>query len=45
MAHRPEFDKEMAGAFRVRFRVNSEIIFATEGCAPTASPERRASRR
>lgn len=31
MAHKFEIYKDKAGEFRVRFKYNSEIIFATEG--------------
>lgn len=31
MAHKFEIYKDKAGEFRVRFKYNSEVIFATEG--------------
>lgn len=33
MAHKFEIYKDKAGEFRVRFKYNSEVIFATEGYA------------
>ena len=33
MAHKFEIYKDKAGEFRVRFKYNSEIMFATEGYA------------
>ena len=33
MAHKFEIYKDKAGEFRVRFKYNSETIFATEGYA------------
>lgn len=37
MAHKFEIYKDKVGEFRVRFKYNSEIIFATEGYASKAS--------
>lgn len=37
MAHKFEIYKDKAGEFRVRFKYNSEVIFATEGYASKAS--------
>jgi uncharacterized protein YegP (UPF0339 family) len=37
MAHKFEVYKDKAGEFRVRFKYNAEIIFATEGYASKAS--------
>jgi uncharacterized protein YegP (UPF0339 family) len=37
MAHTFEIYKDKAGAFRVRFKYNSEVMFATEGYASKAS--------
>ncbi|MBS0482729.1 MAG: YegP family protein [Proteobacteria bacterium] len=39
MAHKFEIYKDKAGEFRVRFKYNSEIMFATEGYASKASAE------
>ena len=33
MAHKFEIYKDKAGEFRVRFKYNNEVIFATEGYA------------
>lgn len=37
MAHKFEIYKDKKGEFRVRFKYNSEIMFATEGYASKAS--------
>ena len=37
MAHKFEIYKDKAGEFRVRFKYNSETMFATEGYASKAS--------
>tara|TARA_R110000824_G_scaffold32788_9_gene105705 strand:- start:128 stop:304 length:177 start_codon:yes stop_codon:yes gene_type:complete len=37
MAHKFEIWKDKKGEFRVRFKYNSEIIFATEGYSSKAS--------
>jgi uncharacterized protein len=37
MAHKFEIYKDKAGEFRVRFKYNSEVMFATEGYASKAS--------
>jgi uncharacterized protein YegP (UPF0339 family) len=37
MAHTFEIYKDKAGEFRVRFKYNSEVMFATEGYASKAS--------
>lgn len=37
MAHKFEIFKHKSGEFRVRFKYNSEVIFATEGYASKAS--------
>ena len=37
MAHKFEVYKDKAGEFRVRFKYNSETMFATEGYASKAS--------
>ena len=37
MAHKFEIYKNKAGEFRVRFKYNSEVMFATEGYASKAS--------
>jgi uncharacterized protein len=37
MAHQFEIYKDKAGEFRVRFKYNSETIFATEGYSSKAS--------
>lgn len=39
MAHKFEIYKDKAGEFRVRFKYNSEVIFATEGYAAKASAQ------
>lgn len=39
MAHTFEIVKDKAGEFRVRFKYNSEVIFATEGYASKASAQ------
>ena len=39
MAHKFEIYKDKAGEFRVRFKYNSEIIFATEGYKNKASAQ------
>jgi uncharacterized protein YegP (UPF0339 family) len=39
MAHHFEIYKDKAGEFRVRFKYNSEVMFATEGYASKASAE------
>ncbi len=39
MAHKFEIYKDKAGEFRVRFKYNSEVMFATEGYASKASAE------
>lgn len=36
MAHKFEIYKDKAGEFRVRFKYNDEILFATEGYASKA---------
>jgi len=37
MAHKFEIYKDKAGEFRVRFKNNSEVMFATEGYKTKAS--------
>ncbi|MBU1378696.1 MAG: DUF1508 domain-containing protein [Alphaproteobacteria bacterium] len=37
MAHKFEIYKDKAGEFRVRFKYNSEVMFASEGYASKAS--------
>lgn len=37
MAHHFEIYKDKAGEFRVRFKYNSEVMFATEGYSSKAS--------
>lgn len=37
MAHNFEIYKDKAGEFRVRFKYNSEVMFATQGYATKAS--------
>ena len=37
MAHKFEIYKDKKGEFRVRFKYNSEVMFATEGYASKAS--------
>ncbi len=39
MAHKFEIYKDKAGEFRVRFKYNSEVMFATEGYASKAAAE------
>lgn len=39
MAHKFEIYKDKAGELRVRFKYNSEVMFATEGYASKASAE------
>jgi uncharacterized protein len=39
MAHKFEIYKDKAGEFRVRFKYNSEVMFATEGYASKASAQ------
>ncbi len=39
MAHKFEIYKDKAGEFRVRFKYNSEIMFATEGYSSKASAQ------
>ncbi len=39
MAHTFEIYKDKAGEFRVRFKYNSEVMFATEGYSSKASAE------
>jgi uncharacterized protein YegP (UPF0339 family) len=39
MAHKFEIYKDKAGEFRVRFKYNAEVIFATEGYASKASAQ------
>ena len=39
MAHKFEIYKDKAGEFRVRFKYNSETMFATEGYASKASAQ------
>lgn len=39
MAHKFEIYKDKAGEYRVRFKYNSEVMFATEGYASKASAE------
>ena len=39
MAHKFEIYKDKAGEFRVRFKYNSEVIFATEGYKSKASAQ------
>ena len=34
MAHKFEIHKDKKGEYRVRFKYNSEVMFASEGCAP-----------
>ena len=40
MAHKFEIYKDKAGEFRVRFKYNSEIIFATEGYSDKSGAKR-----
>jgi uncharacterized protein len=37
VAHKFEIFKDKSGEFRVRFKYNNEVIFATEGYASKAS--------
>ena len=39
MAHSFEIFKDKSGEFRVRFKYNSEVMFATEGYASKASAQ------
>jgi len=39
MAHHFEVYKDKAGEFRVRFKYNSEVMFATEGYSSKASAQ------
>jgi len=39
MAHSFEIVKDKAGEFRVRFKYNSEVMFATEGYSSKASAQ------
>lgn len=39
MAHKFEIYRDKAGEYRVRFKYNSEVIFATEGYTSKASAE------
>ena len=39
MAHTFEIVKDKAGEFRVRFKYNSEVMFASEGYASKASAQ------
>ncbi|WP_017664272.1 YegP family protein [Porphyrobacter sp. AAP82] len=39
MAHTFEIYKDKGGEFRVRFKYNSEVMFATEGYASKASAQ------
>jgi uncharacterized protein YegP (UPF0339 family) len=39
MAHKFEIYKDKGGEFRVRFKYNNEVMFATEGYASKASAE------
>lgn len=39
MAHKFEIYKDKAGEFRVRFKYNSEVIFATEGYKSKSSAQ------
>ena len=40
VAHKFEIYKDKAGEFRVRFKYNSEIIFATEGYSDKSGAKR-----
>jgi uncharacterized protein len=40
MAHKFEIVKDKKGEFRVRFKYNSEIIFATEGYSSRSGAQR-----
>ena len=37
MAHKFEIHKDIKGEFRVRFKYNSEVMFATEGYSSKSS--------
>ena len=39
MAHTFEIYKDKAGAFRVRFKYNSEVMFSTEGYSSKAGAQ------
>jgi uncharacterized protein YegP (UPF0339 family) len=39
MAHKFEIYKDKAGEFRVRFKYNGDVIFATEGYTSKASAQ------
>lgn len=39
MAHTFEITKDKAGEYRVRFKYNSEVMFATEGYSSKASAQ------
>lgn len=39
MAHKFEIYKDKAGEFRVRFKYNNEMMFATEGYSSKASAQ------
>ena len=39
MAHKFEIYKDKAGEFRVRFKYNSEVMFATEGYSSKSSAQ------
>ena len=39
MAHKFEIYKDKAGEYRVRFKYNSEVMFATEGYSSKASAQ------
>jgi uncharacterized protein YegP (UPF0339 family) len=39
MAHKFEIHRDKAGEYRVRFKYNSEVIFATEGYSSKASAQ------
>lgn len=39
MAHHFEITKDKAGEYRVRFKYNAEVMFATEGYASKASAQ------
>ncbi len=39
MAHKFEIYKDKAGEFRVRFKYNNEVMFATEGYSSKASAQ------
>lgn len=40
MAHKFEITRDKAGEYRVRFKYNSETIFATEGYSSKASAKK-----